>query len=124
MDMISPITPPQGIADIETFRAQRSDRAYKAFEAMFLQVMLKEMRNTIDDEGGLFPKSQATDTFEEMLDAAFAQSIADSGQLGIAKQLEAEAARNEASAALRLERNLMDRGLEPLKLGAGTADNP
>jgi len=124
MDMISPVSSPRGLMDLEAFRADRSDRAYKSFEAMFLQVLLKEMRKTIPDEGGLFPKGQATETFEEMLDAAFAQNIADSGQLGIAKQLEAEAARNEAAAALAMERILETGGLEALKAGATPADNP
>jgi flagellar protein FlgJ len=124
MDMISPVTPPKGVADIEVFREQRAKTAYESFEAMFLQVMLKEMRKTIPDEGGIFPKSAATETFDEMLDAAFAQVMAESGQLGIAKQLEAEAERKEAAAAAALERNLAKGGLEPLKPGVFSADNP
>jgi Rod binding domain-containing protein len=124
MDIVSSITPPQGLADVDAFRELRADRAYKAFEAMFLQVMLKEMRKTVPGDEGIFPKSQATETFEEMLDAALAQNIADSGQFGIAKQLADEAARNEAGATLAIERNLQRTGLEALKALPGLADNP
>ncbi len=124
MDIVSSITPPQGLANVDAFREQRSDRAYKAFEAMFLQVMLKEMRKTVPSDGGIFPKTEATETFEEMLDAALAQNMAESGQLGIARQLAAEAARNEAGAALALERSLNRAGIEALKTLPFPADNP
>ncbi len=124
MDSIAAIAPPRGLLDIQAFEARRSENAYKSFEAMFLQVMLKEMRRTVPRDGGLFPKSPATETFEEMLDAALAQSMADSGQMGIARQLAAEAARLEAAAAQAVERNLAKNGLEPLKAGPAGADNP
>lgn len=124
MDSIAAIAPPRGLLDLQAFEARRSENAYKAFEAMFLQVMLKEMRRTVPKEGGIFPPNPATETFEEMLDAALAQSIADSGQLGIANQLAAEAARLEAAAALAVERNWVQKDWEPLKAGPTHADNP
>lgn len=129
MDPISAITPPQSFDDIEAFRAQRSDRAYKSFEAMFLQEMLKEMRKTIPDDG-FFQKSPAMRQYEEMMDGVMAQSMADSSQLGIAKQLAAEAKRQEEGMALLRQREA-DRlaGLKPqwtladnvTSLGAGIA---
>jgi flagellar protein FlgJ len=113
MDPISAIAPPQGFGSIEAFKAQRSDRAYKSFEAMFLQELLKEMRKTVPEDG-FFPKSPAMRQYEEMMDGVIAQSMADSTQLGIAKQLAAEAKRQEDGMALLRQREA-DRlaGLKP-----------
>ena len=123
MDMISSITPPQGLADLATFRAERADGAYKAFEAMFVQVLFKEMRKTVPREGGIFPRSQATETFEEMLDAEFARMVAESGQLGIAKRLAEEAALNNATGTGAIQTDLQRANLEALKTLPGSADN-
>ena len=122
MDFISAETPPQGFDNLDTFRAERSDRAYKAFEAMFLQELLKEMRKTVPDEG-LFPKSSAMKQYGEMLDGVMSRSMADSGQLGIAKQLQVEAKRQEEGAALMAERRLQRQALVGLKAGSDPADN-
>jgi flagellar protein FlgJ len=123
MDAISAITPPKGLADVDVFRDQRGKLAYKSFEAMFVQVMLKEMRKTVPGEG-IFPRTQATETFEEMLDAAFAQIVAESGQLGIAERLQAEAELAEAGGRLTLEQELELASLEALKTLPSFADNP
>lgn len=122
MDFISAVTPPQGYNNLDTFRMERSDRAYKSFEAMFLRELLKEMRKTVPDEG-MFPKSPAMTQYQEMLDGVMAQSMADSGQLGIAKQLAAEAKRQEEGAALMTERALQRQALVGLKAGSDPADN-
>lgn len=87
IDGLSAIAPPRSMADPEAFKAQRDEKAYKEFEALFIKQLLKEMRKTVPD-GGLFEKSSEMDTYEEMLDGAFAQAMADSGQFGIAKQIE------------------------------------
>jgi Rod binding domain-containing protein len=76
----------------------------------------------VPDEG-FFPKSEATKNYEEMLDGVLAQTMADSGQLGIAKQLEAETRRQEEGMALLAERARQRQGLEPLKPGPVSADN-
>ncbi|MDK2867119.1 MAG: peptidoglycan hydrolase FlgJ [Clostridiales bacterium] len=55
----------------------------KQFEAMFINLLLKQMRNTIQ-EGGLTEKSQARETFEGMLDEEMANHIAEGGGIGIA----------------------------------------
>ncbi len=122
MDFISAVTPPQGFDNLDIFRAERSDRAYKSFEAMFLHELLKEMRKTVPDEG-MFPKSPAMKHYEEMLDGVMARSMADSGQLGIAKQLQAETKRQEEAAALMTERALHRQALEGLQAGPHVADN-
>lgn len=121
MDPISAVTPPKGYDDLERFRAERSDRAYKSFEAMFVQMLLKEIRKTVP-ENEYFPKTPAMENYEEMLDGAVAQAIAESGQLGIAAQLKAEAQRQEDGMALLAERTRQRLGLDPLKAGPDSAD--
>lgn len=56
------------------------------FESVFLNMMLQTMRKTIPD-GGLVEKSQATETFESMLDEEYAKSLSKSGGIGLADVL-------------------------------------
>jgi len=58
----------------------------KQFEAMFLQMMLKSMRDAVP-KGGLFD-SQETQTFEQMLDQQFALAMADRGSTGLSQMVE------------------------------------
>lgn len=121
MDPIGAVMPPKGYDDLERFTAERSDRAYKALEAMFVQMLLKEIRKTVP-ENEYFPKSPAMENYEEMLDGSLAQAIAESGQLGIAAQLKAEAQRQDEGMALLAERARQRLGLDPLKAGPNSAD--
>ena len=53
------------------------------FESIFLSLMLKEMRNTLDSEnGGLFGK-EGSDTFGGMFDQFMGQHLAQAQPLGI-----------------------------------------
>ncbi len=122
MDVISAVTPPQGFENLDSFRAERAERAYKSFEGMFLQELLKEMRKA-QPESELFPKSDAMKKYEEMLDGVLAQSMADSGQLGIAKELQAEARKREAAEMLAVDRTMQKQALETLKGAPNSADN-
>lgn len=56
------------------------------FESVFLNMMLQTMRKTIPD-GGLIEKTQATETFESMLDDEYAKSLSKSGGIGLADVL-------------------------------------
>lgn len=56
-------------------------------ESVFLNMMLSTMRKTIPD-GGLVEKSQATKTFESMLDEEYAKSLSKSGGIGLAEVLQ------------------------------------
>ncbi len=62
------------------------------FERLFLYQLLREMRNTVPEDG-IFKKSGQQELFEEMLDDFMAGEMAKSGQFGIteamARQLEA-----------------------------------
>jgi len=53
------------------------------FEALFINMLFKEMRKTIPD-GGLIEKSNATETFESMLDENVSKQMSETGDFGIA----------------------------------------
>lgn len=55
------------------------------FEAYFIQFMFREMRNTINTEGGILPQSHAQDIFNNMKDEQIARNSA--GNMGLAIQI-------------------------------------
>lgn len=69
----------------------KSDEAIKKasqqFEALFLQMMLKSMRDAMP-EGGLFD-SKATETFEQMYDQQIVMAMSERGSTGLAEMIEA-----------------------------------
>lgn len=56
--------------------------AAEAFESLFLEQLMKEMRTSMP-EGGLFKRGFAEKTFEEMLDRTYAGLMAQRGGIGI-----------------------------------------
>ena len=63
---------------------QRAEKIGSEFESIFVSLLLKEMRNTLDQgEGGLFGSEQS-DTFGGMFDLFMGQHIATASSLGIA----------------------------------------
>ncbi len=52
------------------------------FEEIFMNMLLKSMRQTVGDSG-LIEKDNQAQTFETMLDEAFAEKLADAGGVGI-----------------------------------------
>jgi len=58
--------------------------ACKNFEAIFVNILLKNMRNTVV-EGGLIEKSHAREIFEGMLDEKIAEEVSKGQGIGIAK---------------------------------------
>ena len=57
--------------------------AASEFESVFLSLMLKEMRNTLDsEEGGLFG-GDGSDTYGGMFDMFMGQHLSGSGPLGV-----------------------------------------
>jgi Rod binding domain-containing protein len=63
---------------------QRAEKIGSEFESVFVSLLLKEMRNTLDqDEGGLFGSEQS-DTFGAMFDQFMGQHIASASPFGIA----------------------------------------
>ena len=90
-----------GLTDLK--RASRenpnaaTDEVAEQFESMFIQMMLKSMRDAVP-KGGLF-SSNDMDTYTEMADQQIAVNMAKSGGIGladvIARQLQPDAGMNE-----------------------------
>lgn len=60
--------------------------ACREFEAIFLNIMLKQMRSGVE-EGGLVEKSHARGIFEEMHDEELSKAMAQGRGIGLAQQL-------------------------------------
>jgi len=65
---------------------QRLKEACQEFEAIFLNMMLKQMRSTVE-ESTLVDKSQGRRMFEEMHDEELASSISQGRGIGLAQDL-------------------------------------
>ena len=77
----------------------------KQFEAMFLQMMLKSMRDAVP-QGGLFD-SKETQTFEQMLDQQFALAMSERGSTGLSQMVEQFIRRSQGAAESEpLKKNL------------------
>jgi len=73
-------------AETETDQAKaRLESIGKEFEGVFLSLMLKEMRNTLD-EGGFFGE-ETSDTYGGMFDMFVGQDLAETSPLGITEML-------------------------------------
>jgi peptidoglycan hydrolase FlgJ len=68
-------------------------KAAKSFEAMFVNQLVSAMRKTVG-EGGLIPQSQGEKVYQSMLDSEYAQSIAESEQIGLSKVIYEQLVRN------------------------------
>ena len=73
------------------------DKAAQQFEAVFVNLMLKQARQAVPD-GGLF-QSEGLKTFREMQDRELAGSLAKHSPLGIAEALKNFLARGQENAA-------------------------
>ena len=67
--------------------ARRLADTAKELEATFLSMLLKEMRQTLDEEGGLFP-GDTGDVQGGLFDLYLGKHLADSGGVGMAASLE------------------------------------
>ena len=66
--------------------AKKLREACQGFEAMFLDIMFKEMRNTVP-ENSLFGESQGEKIWHSMLDTELMQNVAKSGGFGVADMM-------------------------------------
>ena len=66
----------------------------RQFEAIFLEELLKEMRNTTLDSG-LFGKDRASQMYQSMHDEALSAKMAETGELGIGRMLYTQLARGK-----------------------------
>lgn len=65
----------------------RIGRTARDFESTFLSLLMKEMRQTLDPDGGLFP-GDAGDVQGGMFDLFLSQHLADAGGFGLAAVIE------------------------------------
>jgi flagellar protein FlgJ len=82
------------------------EKAAQQFEALFLQMMLKSMRDATP-KSGLFD-SQALDTFEQMYDKQIVMAMSERGSTGLAEMIEQFIRRTHGVDAL--QRFLLNRG--------------
>ncbi|MDX9835836.1 MAG: rod-binding protein [Desulfobulbus sp.] len=73
--------------EASALRSRRSlKKSCQEFEAIFIQSLFKEMRKTVP-EGGLFPRSTATEMYRDMLDQEVAKKVAERQSIGLAEQM-------------------------------------
>ena len=60
------------------------EKAAQEFEAIFLNIMLREMRKTVGD-GGIFGDDAGTKIYQEMMDSALAEAMAKSKMFGLGR---------------------------------------
>ena len=60
----------------------RLKKATQDFEAVFVGIMLKQMRKTMQSDNPLFGKSSESQRYMEMMDDAVAQQISRTGKFG------------------------------------------
>lgn len=90
--MSSPIngTCPASAADpnaVAEYKKQK-DRIHKAtqdFEAVFIGMMLKQMRKSMTSNSSLLGNSQESKTYQEMMDDTISTHLSQSGTFGLAK---------------------------------------
>lgn len=80
--MLNPIHPVFDLGSAHAHSDAQIKKVSKDFEAIFLQMMLKEMRNSVQ-KSGLMGNSQATDFFESMQDEQISRQLASAGGIGI-----------------------------------------
>lgn len=71
-------------ASLENIEAQRIREVAQEFEALLLEHMIKEMRNTVP-ESPIFGRNRGREIFEELLDGEFARLMENRGGIGIAQ---------------------------------------
>jgi flagellar protein FlgJ len=93
---LSSLTPSPGVsttnkpADAVTEAAQRHEKLKKAcqeFEAIFIGMMLKQMRKSLTGSNALFGNSSEAKLYQEMSDEATASQMSRAGGLGLADLL-------------------------------------
>lgn len=92
------------VSNLDTLRtdgspdsALRRKTALQELDRLFAFTLLQEMRKTVPDDA-LFGRTNERRTYDEMLDDAVAGDMARTGQLGVARQVEAQLAAAELGA--------------------------
>jgi flagellar protein FlgJ len=93
-----PLRLPSGAAQVQATGARVADNApidrksklfeqCREFESIFVKMMLKEMRNSVDKTDSLLSGGWAEDIYSDMLDDEYSKSIAKNAGFGLADQL-------------------------------------
>ena len=69
------VQPPAASSSSGTAHERRAEAAAQDFEALFLRILLSQMRSTVV-KSGLFGKGLATDIYEEMFFSQIADTLA------------------------------------------------
>lgn len=72
--------------------------ACKEFEAYFVNLMFKEMRKTVPNDG-FIKKGRAEEVFQDMLDERVSKNATDAGGIGLAQFMYKQMTRNSAAQA-------------------------
>ena len=71
-------------------RIDKKSKLYEqcqAFEAIFVKMMLKEMRNSVDKSNSLISGGWAEDIYSDMLDDEYSKSLAKNAGFGLSDEL-------------------------------------
>ncbi len=83
---------------VRTEQQQKADAAVRQVEGLFLGMMLKEMRNTLE-EGSLFG-GDSSDVYGGLFDLMLSQNLSDGSPLGLSQLLQKQLVKNGATPAL------------------------
>ena len=65
----------------------RVTKATQDFEAVFIGMMLKQMRKSMAGDNALFGKSSESKIYQDMMDDSLAQEMSHTGTFGLAKAM-------------------------------------
>ena len=74
----------------DSTRVDKKSKLYEQcqeFESIFVKMMMKEMRNSVDKKDSLLSGGWAEDIYQDMLDDKYSESMAKTARFGLADQL-------------------------------------
>ncbi len=81
------LTRTNGAADSLDQRKAKLKKVTQEFESVFVGMMFKQVRKSMQGENSLFGKSPESKLYQEMMDDTFAQRISESGSMGLGTTL-------------------------------------
>jgi peptidoglycan hydrolase FlgJ len=85
---ISAVNAGKTAAALSTAEQQKSRKACRDFEAVFLNYMLKEMDKSVPREEGLIESSSADDLYRDMYYQEMATKMSEGGGIGIGDMMQ------------------------------------
>jgi Rod binding domain-containing protein len=93
-----PLKVPSGASQVQATGARVADSSRvdkksklfeqcQEFESIFVKMMMKEMRNSVDKKDSLLSGGWAEDIYQDMLDDEYSKSMARNAGFGLADQL-------------------------------------